>query len=239
MSRRARSRATLLGVLVCVGLAACSDGGTGGVTGQTGFVQGDPTVTMVAPDDREPAPDLAGTLVGGGSFSLADVREDDIVVVNVWGSWCAPCRAEAETLEAVYRDLRDDGVRFLGLNTRDTEAAALGFLRTFDVTYPNLDDTDAHLQLGFRNSLPSASIPTTWVIDRQGRVAARALGGTTEERLRAMLEPVLAEGMSENSAGAGAGAAAGTGAESGPESGPRDGPGNGAEVGPDDGRASR
>lgn len=196
-------RVILLFLLGCIGLAACSDGGTAGVTGQTGFVQGDPTVTMVAPDDREPAPELAGTLVGGGSFSLTEERGDDIVVVNVWGSWCAPCRAEAETLETVYRDLRDEGVQFLGLNTRDTEAAALGFLRSFDVTYPNLDDTDAFLQLGFRNSLPSAAIPTTWVIDRQGRVAARALAGVTEERLRAMLEPVLAEGGPASDAGDG------------------------------------
>lgn len=194
MSRWTRSCAAVAGLLACLGVAACSDGGTAGVTGQRGFVQSDPTLVVLEPDERQPAPDLAGPLVGGGHYSLADERGDDIVVVNVWGSWCAPCRAEAETLEAVYRDLRGDGVQFLGLNTRDREAAALAFIENFDVTYPNLDDTDARLQLGFRDSLPSAAIPTTWVIDRQGRVAARALAGVTEERLRAMLEPVLAEG---------------------------------------------
>lgn len=185
----------LAAALLPVGLTACTSGGSdSGVTSESGFVgSSDATVLLLPPEDREPAPELAGTLIGGGDFALSDVRGDDVVVVNVWGSWCAPCRAEAATLETVYRDVEDQGVLFVGLNTRDEEAQALAFLDRFDVSYPNLDDNDARLQLAFRTSLPSAAIPTTWVIDREGRVAARTLSGVTEERLRGMLDAVLAE----------------------------------------------
>lgn len=196
MAGRLRRTVGWIAALVsCMALVACSDSGDEGrVTGQRGFVgSDDPSVLIVAAADRKPAPDLSGELVGGGRYSLADVRGDDVVVVNVWASWCGPCRAEAATLEAVYQDLKDEGVQFLGLNTRDLPANALAFLANREVSYPNLDDTDALLQLGFRDSLPSAAIPTTWVIDRQGRVAARTLSGLTEERLRGMLEPVLSE----------------------------------------------
>lgn len=191
-----RRRCVVSVTLACsLGLAACSDSGDDArVTGAQGYVGSeDGTVLVVPAAERETAPDLAGELIGGGAFSLAEVRGDDVVVVNVWGSWCAPCRAEAATLEAVYRDLQDEGVLFVGLNTRDQEKAALAFLAKHDVTYPNLDDNSARLQLAFRDSLPSAAIPTTWVIDRQGRVAARSLSGMTEDRLRGMLEPILAE----------------------------------------------
>jgi len=187
-ARRSLGLALLVNLAILTGCTGSNEGGDSGFV-----ISDDRTITRVPAADREPAPDLFGELVGGGSFALADVRGDDIVVVNVWGSWCGPCRAEAATLERVSQDLADDGVQFLGLNTRDQEAAALAFLRRFDVTYPNLDDTDAQLQLAFRDSLPSASIPTTWVIDRRGRVAAQTISGVTEERLRAMIEPVLAE----------------------------------------------
>lgn len=203
--RGGRAAAASVALMCSLTLTACADSrDEADVTGAAGYVGSeDPTVVMVAPDDRKPAPELAGELVGGGAYSLSDVRGTDVVVVNVWGSWCGPCRAEAAALQAVYADMRDDGVQFLGLNTRDQPALALAFLENHGVSYPNLDDTDALLQLGFRDSLPSAAIPTTWVIDRQGRVAARALSAMTEDRLRALLEPVLAEPSAGSTAGAG------------------------------------
>jgi len=195
MPRRPRRTTVTFALVCCLSLAGCSDSGDDArVTGAQGYVAAeDGTVLVVAPDEREPAPGLSGELVGGGSFAASDIPGDAVVVVNVWGSWCAPCRAEAATLETVYRDVRDQNVLFVGLNTRDKPAQALAFLDRFDVTYPNLDDNDAGLQLAFRDSLPSAAIPTTWVIDREGRVAARALSGLTEARLRGMLDSVLAE----------------------------------------------
>ena len=135
-------------------------------------------ITFLEPDEREPAPELLGELLGGGAYSLAEERGDDVVVVNVWGSWCAPCRAEADALQAVYEEVQDDGVQFLGINTRDTEEAALTFAADKGITYPSLVD-DGALQAGFSRSLPVAAIPTTYVLDRSGRVAARVVDDIT------------------------------------------------------------
>jgi thiol-disulfide isomerase/thioredoxin len=171
--------------------AACSDAGPDPAA-QQGFVGGDSGSTFVQPDDRQPAPDLSGTLLGGGTYSLSDERGDDVVVVNVWGSWCGPCRGEADALEQVYQDLQGQGVQFLGINTRDQEALALAFVASKGITYPSLVD-DGALQAGFASSLPVAGIPTTLVIDRSGRVAARAVSEVTYASLLALVEPVLAE----------------------------------------------
>jgi thiol-disulfide isomerase/thioredoxin len=171
--------------------AACSDGGAD-PSAQQGFVGGDSGSMFVQPDDRQPAPNLSGALLGGGSYSLSDERGDDVVVVNIWGSWCGPCRGEADALEQVYQDLQDQGVQFLGINTRDQEALALAFVANKGITYPSLVD-DGELQAGFASSLPVAGIPTTFVIDRSGRVAARVVSEVTYASLLALVEPVLAE----------------------------------------------
>jgi len=189
-SRRA-AHALAAAVAIIASTSACSDGGTGGGD-ETGFVPGDPGSTIVEIADRKPAPDLSGELLGGGSYSSATDRGDDILVVNVWGSWCAPCRAEADALEEVYQDLKSQGVQFLGINTRDQEAYALAFVTNKGTTYPSLVD-DGALQAGFSSSLPVAGIPTTFVIDRSGRVAARAVSEVTYTSLLALVELVLAE----------------------------------------------
>lgn len=171
--------------------AGCSDGGSDPAA-QPGFVAGDPASTFVQVADREPAPDLTGPLLGGGTYSLATDRGDDIVVVNVWGSWCGPCRSEAAALEEVYQEVKDKGVQFLGINTRDQEAQALAFVANKGITYPSLVD-DGAMQAGFASSLPVAGIPTTFVIDRSGRVAARAVSEVSYTRLLELVEAVLAE----------------------------------------------
>ena len=172
-------------------MSACSSSSDGSGD-ESGFVPGDPGSTYVEVTDRSAAPDLSGDLLGGGTYSMADDRGDDVLVVNVWGSWCAPCRAEAAALEEVYQELQDQGVQFLGINTRDQEKRALAFLADEGVTYPSLVD-DGALQAGFRTSLPVAGIPTTFVIDRSGRVAARAVTEVTYTRLLELVERVLAE----------------------------------------------
>lgn len=171
--------------------AGCSDGGSDPAA-QPGFVAGDPASTFVEVAERKPAPDLTGPLLGGDTYSLATDRGDDIVVVNVWGSWCAPCRSEAAALEEVYQEVKDKGVQFLGINTRDQEAQALAFVANKGITYPSLVD-DGAMQAGFASSLPVAGIPTTFVIDRSGRVAARAVSEVSYTRLLELVEAVLAE----------------------------------------------
>ena len=167
-------------------VTACgaSDADTG-----TAFVAGDGSIVLIAPDERQPAPDLVGPTLEGGEFRLSD-HLGDVVVLNVWASWCAPCRAEAPVLEDVWREVKDDGVQFVGLDTRDTEAAALAFLDRYGVTYPTVIDTDGRLQLLFSDTLPPQAIPSTLVVDREGRVAGRILGRVTDATLTALIDDV-------------------------------------------------
>jgi thiol-disulfide isomerase/thioredoxin len=175
-------------------LAGCS--GDGRVRpaeeASAGFVQGSGVVTVVPVEDRQPAPEFVGPLLDGGEFDLADAR-GEVVVLNVWGSWCAPCRAEAPALVAVAEDSADDGVRFVGVNTRDTDTAAQAFEEEFAVPYPSVVDPDGRLLLAFRDTLPPAAIPSTLVVDREGLMAARVIGPITQTSLADLVEQVAGE----------------------------------------------
>jgi peroxiredoxin len=93
----------------------------------------------------------------------------------------------------VYSENRKDGVSFLGINTRDQDAAAMAFEENFDITYPSLVDENGELLLAFRDSLPASAIPSTLVVDREGRIAARVLGPTTYSQLTELVEQVASE----------------------------------------------
>lgn len=150
-------------------------------------------VTTYAAADRKPAPALTGTTLDGEPFSLADLR-GHVVVVNVWGSWCGPCRVEAPALERVATATRSQGVAFVGIDVRDDVRSAQAFVQKFSVGYPSIDaSTDTGPLLALRGVLP-VSPPATMVLDRTGRVAATVIGGVTEPGLRALLDPVVAEG---------------------------------------------
>ncbi len=183
-------------------LAGCATG-TGASTGGdaptegSGFVAGDGSIVVLDEAQRTPAPDLVGETLDGETFRLAD-HLGEVVVLNVWASWCAPCRAEAPVLAQVSGDLADQGVLFVGLDTRDSDASARGFVERFDIPYPNVLDRDGRLQLLFSNSLPPQAIPSTVVIDRQGRVAGRILGKASESTLLALVEPLIAEPAPES-----------------------------------------
>jgi thiol-disulfide isomerase/thioredoxin len=143
----------------------------------------DQPLTHLAPAERKSAPEISGETLAGEPVTLSDFR-GKIVVINVWGSWCAPCRAEAPHLQKVYADLRGQGVAFLGINTRDASREAA---RRFE-------DPDGRQLLKFKGTLPPSVIPTTLVIDRKGRIAARALKALSEAELRSLIDPVLKEG---------------------------------------------
>lgn len=190
---RARVAALALCALIALpGCAATSDADSSATSDGTGFVAGDGSIVLLEPDRRYVAPDLVGTTIDGERFALADER-GDIVVLNVWASWCAPCRAEAPILQQAYEEFTDQGVEFVGLDTRDSDASARTFIDRFGITYPNVVDPDGRLQLLFADSLPPQAIPSTIVIDRQGRVAARMLGAVSISELRGVIEPLLAE----------------------------------------------
>ena len=191
--RVARAVAIGLVSLLTLATAACSSGEVNDHPGGNGqaFVEGDGTVTVIPVDQRVAAPHVTGTTLDGGTYSLAD-HLGDVVVLNVWGSWCAPCRAEAPTLAQMSKDLADKGVSFVGINTRDQDAAARAFQDRFGVGYPSIADPDGALLLEFRGTAPQA-IPSTLVIDRQGRVAATVAGEVTYAGLRRLAEQVAAE----------------------------------------------
>lgn len=177
--------AAVLALTACGGTEATDSGAGSGA----GFVGGDGSIVVIDPSERVPAPVLSGQTLSGDTYALADDR-GDIVVMNVWASWCAPCRAEAPELEEVWTDVQGDGVQFIGLNTRDSALAAQRFVETMGLTFPSVQDTDGRLQLLFSDSLPPQSIPSTLVIDRDGRVAARMLGKVSAATLRGVIDEV-------------------------------------------------
>jgi thiol-disulfide isomerase/thioredoxin len=194
---RARTAAALAAVaLAAAALTGCS-ATTGSVDGSTRYVAGDGSTVLLAPEERQAAPVLAGTTLDGAPLDLTDWR-GKVVVVNLWASWCAPCRAEAGTLENVFTETKAKGVEFVGIVSggKDSIDNAKAFTRKFQVSYPSMFDADNSLVLAFAGQLPPSAIPTTLVLDRDGRVAARALGEVDRSRLLGMIEPVLAEGSS-------------------------------------------
>ncbi|MFE1026653.1 TlpA family protein disulfide reductase [Streptomyces sp. NPDC058818] len=194
---RARRRVALTTGAAAVALlaTACGSGGTSGGGGNTGFVTGADGISTVDKGERADAPDLSGETVDGGHVDVDDYK-GKVVVLNVWGSWCPPCRAEAKNFEKVYQDVKDQGVQFVGINTRDTSTGpARAFEKEFGVSYPSLYDPAGKLMLRFeKGTLNPQAIPSTLVIDREGKVAARTLQALSEEKLRKMLEPFLTDG---------------------------------------------
>lgn len=192
----ARPPAVLVSALRCLALLSLlmvtGCGGSSFSAGEQGFVSGDGKVTVLDPGERR-APDgpVAGTTVDGRDVSLADHR-GKVVVMPVWGSWCAPCRAEAPMLAAAARDLRDDGVVFLGIDSRDPNTANVRqFLDRFDVPYDSIHDPDGVTLLAFHGTLPPMTIPSFVFIDAQGRIAGRALDSVSRGTLYGVVEDVL------------------------------------------------
>lgn len=189
-------RAALLTAGAAVGallLGACGSGSSSG-SGGTNFVTGTGGISTVARGERKAAPDIGGKTLEGKRLDLADYK-GKIVVVNVWGSWCAPCRAEAPYLAKVEKQTRAEGVRFVGINTRDTDRSpAQQFEKRFGVEYPSLYDPTGKLMLRFpKGSLNPQAIPSTLVLDRDGRIAARALMPLDDKKMRKMIDPLIAE----------------------------------------------
>jgi thiol-disulfide isomerase/thioredoxin len=116
------------------------------------------------------------------------------VVYNVWGSWCPPCREEAPDLQRVWQEAKTNGVQFVGIDVKDNDAAARAFEREYVVTYPSINGEDsATALLAFSGSVPANAVPSTVIVDQQGRLAARVVGKTTYATLHALVREVLAE----------------------------------------------
>ncbi len=180
--------------LAALALSACTDGGAQGGGGDTNFVAGKSGVSTSAKGERATAPDISGATLDGEQLKLSDYK-GKIVVINTWGSWCAPCRAEAKYLKSVSEATKSKGVEFVGINTRDAQkSSAVAFEEDYEIEYPSLYDPAGKQILKFpQGSLSPQGIPSTLVVDREGKIAARFMGPVSDKRLHEMIDPVLAE----------------------------------------------
>ena len=189
--RRALAAAALAAVAAVTSACAGTNAVSQSVNGSKGYQTGDNALTWLAPGHRPHVGTITGELIDGRHFDLAQWR-GKIVVVNFWGSWCKPCREEAPTLDQVARDNRARGVEFLGVDVREDMASAESFVRSHHISYPSLFDPSDVLALRFPGLPPNAT-PTTLVLDRQGRIAARHSGEIAYTQLRDVVARILAE----------------------------------------------
>ncbi|GGM20715.1 TlpA family protein disulfide reductase [Micromonospora yangpuensis] len=183
-----RARRWITGALaataVAAGLVGCSaDDGEQRCTNTEGIIE-------CAPDERSTVPEVTGELLDGTPYDLTDAR-GQVVVVNFWGSWCNPCRAEADDLENTYQATKGSGVTFLGINVQDDRDKAVAFEESFKVTYPSIFDPASRLALRF--DIAPNSVPATFVLDREGRIATVIRSAVTQQQLQPAVERVAAE----------------------------------------------
>ena len=147
---------------------------------------------ITPPEDRQEAPTTAADVLGAeDDLSLADFR-GQVVVVNFWGSWCGPCRREQPELNAAYEQLRPLDVAFVGVDLQDPEANALAHEEEFAMPYPSIFDPASSFAAKLRGVSPS-TIPSTVLLDRQGRVAVRIIGETDAEEVESLARLLAAE----------------------------------------------
>ncbi|GGY69068.1 TlpA family protein disulfide reductase [Streptomyces omiyaensis] len=197
LHRAPRRALVAVGVLsAALALSACggdSNGTSGG--GNTNFVTSKGGISTVAKGERADINEIAGETLEGERLDVADLK-GKVVVLNVWGSWCGPCRAEAPHFAKAAGDLKGQDVAFVGLNTRDAnKQQALAFEADYEVPYPSLYDPQGKLILfGFpKGTLSPKGIPSTVVLDKEGKIAARAVMAIDETQLRSMIDPLLKE----------------------------------------------
>jgi thiol-disulfide isomerase/thioredoxin len=184
--------AVLAGALITVVVAAwtSSGGGNSGVS----YVDGSTSAVLYAPGHRQPAPEFTATTLTGSRLSLSAYR-GKVVLVNFWGSWCPPCRAEAPVLADLSARYRAAGVAFLGVDVRDTAVSAAAFERRFGITYPSVSDTGSAVTLDFTGKVPITGTPTTLVIDRTGHIAGAVFGEANYTELTTILSKVTGKAV--------------------------------------------
>lgn len=155
------------------------------------FVEGTPSGEVIAAEDRQDAPNITGELLSGEQFELQQ-HAGNIVVMNFWASWCAPCRVEAPDLQQIYEQYQPQGVELVGVLVRDTKGQGETYSQQVGLTYPSLYDPSTKVALQLRG-YPLAAIPSTVVIDADGKVAAAYVSVVDLESLSSTIEKLLAE----------------------------------------------
>jgi thiol-disulfide isomerase/thioredoxin len=199
-NRRPPSRRLTLGVavaVICLGVSACgSDANSIAAQARSGdgkgYVSGDGSIERVSVDSRSAPLTVSGTTFQGTAWTVADAR-DKVVVLNVWGTWCGPCVVEMPHLQKVWAQVSAAGkpVQLMGIDYRDDVQTAKAFLRAKKITYPSLVDNGGRTLLALRGK--ANATPTTLVLDRQGRIAARVSGPVTAATLSGLVNDVLGE----------------------------------------------
>jgi thiol-disulfide isomerase/thioredoxin len=172
----------VLGLTACGGQIAANTPASNG----NNFVAGDGESTYYQAGHRTAAPAISGTTLGGSKLSLSSYR-DQVVVLNFWGSWCAPCRKEAPTLAVLSEQYHTRNVRFVGVDIRDQASAAQAFVQNFAISYPSLNDPGDEIALDFGGAVSPAAIPSTLVLDQDHRIAGRVIGEASYSTLNTML----------------------------------------------------
>lgn len=159
---------------------------------QKGYVSGDGAVETIAAADRAEPVTMAGELLDGTPWDITSTR-GQVLVLNVWGSWCAPCVAEAPDLQRAWEQLqeKDAPVAFMGIDFREDAARGAAFVARAGITFPSLSDEAGVLILRLQGKAPT--VPTTLVLDREGRIAARVNGPVGTGTLTALVDDVVAE----------------------------------------------
>ncbi|MFA5607546.1 MAG: TlpA disulfide reductase family protein [Leucobacter sp.] len=163
--------------------------------GDKGYVAGDGSTLSIAPSERTEAVEFSGETESGDPFGSADTL-GSVTVVNFWYAGCAPCRAEAGDLVEAHEEFGPEGVQFVGVNTRDQVAQAQQFSEQFGIEYPSIMDSEGGraVQRAFAGQVPLNAVPTTLILDSEGRVAHRILGQLAgASQLRTLINETLAE----------------------------------------------
>ncbi len=158
---------------------------------EKGYIAGDGTVSEYPAGERGEPVQFAGTLFDGTTVTAEDLRGTP-VLLNFWYAGCAPCRVEAPDLKELAQRF-DGSVAFYGVNLRDEKATAEAFERTFGIPYPSFEDKDGGVLMALSAYVPPQAVPTTLVLDADGRVAARILGLADRSILETLLADVAGE----------------------------------------------
>lgn len=171
--------------LASIMLTGCAGGGLSS-SNENSYVAGSGAAVFIKQSERRDAPNFSGKTLTTGDVTL---NSNQVTVINVWASWCAPCRAEAPLLQEF--SIQYPQVQFAGVLTRDNISSAKAFYENFNLTYPTFIDDS--ILIGFKGSLIPNAIPTTLIIDKQGKVAVRISGEVTVAILKKMLEKVITD----------------------------------------------
>lgn len=181
-----RALVVLFAALMAV--SACSGGAN---SGTYRFTSATELGKVIAKQDRKPAGSFTGTLLDGGTTSLAAHR-GRVLLLNFWASWCYPCKIESPQLDLAYRRMKAKGVDFVGVDTKDVKSNAQAFVKDFGISYPIVYDEQGEVAVRLGN-LPARALPFTVLIDKAGDVAAVYAGQLTAKDLQGPLDKLIAE----------------------------------------------